>query len=66
MFGIRFLYHPELTRILSDYGFKGHPLRKDFPLYGYVDLYYSDISNKCILKPVVLSQASRNFTFTNP
>ena len=60
MFGIKFLFHIGLRRILTDYGFKGYPLRKDFPLLGYVDVYYDDQYNQLKYAPI---RISTNFTF---
>ncbi len=61
LFGIYFLKHPDLRRILTDYGFEGFPLRKDFPLYGFVELRYDD-SEKCIVaEPVEFAQENRSF-----
>lgn len=63
LFGIFFIKHPDLRRILTDYGFDGHPLRKDFPLSGYVELRY-DNSKKCIVcEPIMLSQKFRFYNF---
>jgi NADH dehydrogenase (ubiquinone) Fe-S protein 3 len=65
LFGVFFSNHPDLRRILTDYGFEGHPFRKDFPLSGFIELKYNDV-NKCILaKPVVLSQKFKFYNFTN-
>jgi NADH:ubiquinone oxidoreductase subunit C len=66
MFGIRFLFHKGLRRILTDYGFKGYPLRKDFPLLGYVDVYYDDTLQLIKVVPIELSQNLRFFKFYNP
>ncbi|KAG0371641.1 putative NADH-ubiquinone oxidoreductase 30.4 kDa subunit, mitochondrial [Mortierella sp. AD032] len=61
MYGIFFTGHPDLRRILTDYGFEGHPLRKDFPLTGYVEVRYDDEKKRVIVEPVELAQAFRNF-----
>lgn len=66
MFGISFLRHPDLRRILSDYGFEGHPLRKDFPLTGYVEIFYDDSKKRIVYEPVALAQEYRNFDLVNP
>jgi NADH-quinone oxidoreductase subunit C len=66
MFGILFAGHPDLRRILSDYGFEGHPLRKDFPLTGYVELRYDDEKKRVVYEPVKLQQDFRNFDFLSP
>lgn len=63
LFGLFFFGHPDLRRILTDYGFEGHPLLKDFPLVGNVDTLYSDVVKKVLYTPVMLSQAYRNFNF---
>lgn len=65
MFGIFFKNHLDLRRILTDYGFKGHPLRKDFPVTGYVDLFYDEKEKKLVYTDSELSQEFRNFTFLN-
>jgi NADH-quinone oxidoreductase subunit C len=65
MFGIFFKNHLDLRRILTDYGFKGHPLRKDFPVTGYVDLFYDEKEKKLVYTNSELSQEFRNFTFLN-
>ncbi|MES2983690.1 MAG: NADH-quinone oxidoreductase subunit C [Pseudomonadota bacterium] len=66
MYGIFFLYHPDLRRILTDYGFEGHPQRKDFPLTGYVELRYDEDSKRVVYEKVKLNQAYRNFDFLSP
>ena len=66
MYGIKFKNHPDLRRILTDYGFKGHPLRKDFPLTGFKEVRYSEKDKKVIYEPVKLEQNYRNFDFESP
>jgi NADH:ubiquinone oxidoreductase subunit C len=66
MYGVKFLFHLGLRRILSDYGFKGHPLRKDFPLTGYVDVYFDDATQSIKVSPLELAQSLRFFKFENP
>ena len=66
LFGIYFSDHPDLRSILSDYGFEGHPLRKDFPLTGYVELRYDDEQKRVVYEPVALNQEFRNFDFLSP
>lgn len=65
MFGIWFLNHKDLRRILTDYGFDGFPLRKDFPLSGYIDVYYDSEKKRIVSKPIELAQEFRIFTFEN-
>ena len=66
MYGIMFADHPDLRRILTDYGFEGHPLRKDFPLTGYVEMRYDDEQKRVVYEPVKLRQDFRNFDFLSP
>ena len=66
MYGIKFKNHPDLRTILTDYGFKGHPLRKDFPLTGFNEVRYSEKDKKVIYEPVKLEQNYRNFDFESP
>jgi NADH:ubiquinone oxidoreductase subunit C len=66
MYGIKFLFHQGLRRVLTDYGFKGHPLRKDFPLSGYVDVYFDDAIQAIKIAPIELAQSLRFFRFENP
>ena len=66
LFGIRFLNHPDLRRILTDYGFEGYPLRKDFPLSGYTEVRYDDSQKRVIYEPLELSQEFRVFNFNSP
>jgi len=66
LFGIHFEGHPDLRCLLTDYGFKGHPLRKDFPLTGYVEVRYDDERKRVVYEDVQLPQAYRNFDFLSP
>ena len=66
MYGVSFKDHPDLRRILTDYGFKGYPLRKDFPLTGHTEVRYSEEHKKVISEPVKLDQEYRNFDFESP
>ena len=66
MYGIKFINHPDLRRILTDYNFEGHPLRKDFPLTGHSEVRYSEDERKVIYEPVKLEQNYRNFDYLSP
>jgi len=66
MYGIYFSGHPDLRRILTDYGFEGHPQRKDFPLTGYVEMRYDEDEKRVVYEPVKLTQAFRNFDYLSP
>jgi len=66
MFGVFFTDHPDLRRMLTDYGFEGHPLRKDFPLTGYVEVRYDEEQKRVVYEPVMLTQDFRSFDFMSP
>lgn len=66
MYGVLFAGHPDLRRMLTDYGFDGHPLRKDFPMTGYVEVRYDDAQKRVVYEPVKLSQEFRRFDFLSP
>ena len=66
LFGIYFENHPDLRRILTDYGFEGFPLRKDFPLYGFVEVRYDESEKQIVTEPVQLTQEFRSFNFQTP
>jgi NADH-quinone oxidoreductase subunit C len=66
MYGVTFADHPDLRRLLTDYGFSGFPLRKDFPLTGYVELRYDDEQKRVVYQPVKLVQEFRDFDFMSP
>ena len=66
MFGVFFNNQKNLTRLLTDYGFQGHPLRKDFPLSGYVETRYDDSQKRVVTEFIELTQEYRNFDFRNP
>jgi NADH-quinone oxidoreductase subunit C len=66
LYGILFTGHPDLRRILTDYGFEGHPLRKDFPLTGFVEVRYDDSAKRVVYEPVELRQEFRSFDFLSP
>jgi NADH-quinone oxidoreductase subunit C len=66
LYGVLFADHPDLRRILTDYGFSGHPLRKDFPLTGHVEVRYDDEAKRVVYEPVQLVQEFRNFEFLSP
>lgn len=66
MYGIFFMYHPDLRRILTDYGFEGHPNRKDFPLTGYLEMRYDEDQKRVVYEKVKLNQAYRSFDYLSP
>ncbi|QQN61752.1 NADH-quinone oxidoreductase subunit C [Bradyrhizobium diazoefficiens] len=66
LYGVFFVGHPDMRRILTDYGFEGHPLRKDFPLTGFVEVRYDDQEKRVVYEPVKLSQEFRKFDFLSP
>lgn len=66
MYGIFFHSHPDMRRILTDYGFEGHPLRKDFPLSGYVEVRYDDAEKRVVQEPVEITQEYRSFDYSTP
>jgi NADH-quinone oxidoreductase subunit C len=66
LYGVIFIGHPDMRRILTDYGFDGHPLRKDFPLTGFVEVRYDDQEKRVLYEPVRLNQEFRNFDFLSP
>jgi NADH-quinone oxidoreductase subunit C len=66
LYGVTFIGHPDMRRLLTDYGFEGHPLRKDFPLTGFVEVRYDDQEKRVLYEPVRLNQEFRNFDFLSP
>ena len=66
LYGVIFTGHPDMRRLLTDYGFDGHPLRKDFPLTGFVEVRYDDLEKRVVYEPVRLNQEFRNFDFLSP
>ena len=66
LYGVLITGHPDMRRLLTDYGFEGHPLRKDFPLTGFVEVRYDDEQKRVVYEPVKLTQEFRNFDFLSP
>ncbi|WAR11631.1 NDUS3-like protein [Mya arenaria] len=66
MYGVYFSNHPDLRRLLTDYGFEGHPMRRDFPLTGYMELRYDDELGRCVMEPLELAQEMRKFEYSSP
>jgi NADH-quinone oxidoreductase subunit C len=66
LYGVLITGHPDMRRLLTDYGFEGHPLRKDFPLTGFVEVHYDDEQKRVVYEPVRLTQEFRNFDFLSP
>lgn len=66
MVGVGVRGHPDLRRLVTDYGFVGHPLRKDFPVVGYLEVRYSEVARRVVSRPVALTQEFRHFDFTSP
>lgn len=66
LYGVFFVGHPDMRRLLTDYGFEGHPLRKDFPLTGFVEVRYDDQEKRVVYEPVRLNQEFRKFDFLSP